>query len=82
MNDDQDPQPQAHAEENEAVLLGGRMALVVEQEASLVIERGAGLFERDAVLALVGRRLRWVPVKSQIGQTTMYVRSMYGGKVL
>ena len=76
MHDDEEPRGGAQAEEEEAVLLGG-VIRVVEQQRGVIAEDGLRLLERDAVLALVRRRLRRMPGEAERLHAERYIRRMY-----
>lgn len=62
MNDDQDAQALAQAEKDKAILVLG-VVRVVDQQGAFVREHGAGVVERDAVLAEVGLRRLRIPLE-------------------
>ena len=54
----------AQAKQDEAILVVG-MIRVVNEEGVIIKEDGLGLLERDAVFALVGPALEYVPFESE-----------------
>ena len=73
MDHQQDAEPHAQPEQNEAVFRG-RVLGVVDEQRVLVAEDGLGLRKGDPVFALVLSIFTRVPLEAELGHSETYIQ--------